>query len=305
MFKKNTAGFIHFPVINRTTGLGVTTGNVTASIYHDGSLFSTVTLTPGGNHLGNGFWRMEISAGGMNADSISIGIVHADSVPNMISINTFIRTTEEIYAGITSLIAGVNVTQVAGGNVTNVTNFHGSTLGLSTFDAATDFVIVKNTVAANILQVNGAPVTVGDFWGIGATVNVGNIVQANIVQVATSAISNMSDFWTPTTGLSTFDHLTDFVTVAPGGINAASLASSAVGSIVNGVFNKIVDGSISADKVMKMLLSWMAGKVDVVDTGSTRTITFYLQDNSTEVFEIVASESESQEGQRSTGGTIT
>lgn len=67
------------------------------------------------------------------------------------------------------------------------------------------------------------------------------------------------------------------------------------------VLAAIIDGSISLQDTMQILLSTHAGKAAVTDNGATRTINFYLQDGSTVKLSITAAESD---GARSAGGTI-
>lgn len=306
MFKKNNAGFVHFPIINRATGEGVTTGTVFATVYQNGTQYSRQSLVAGSNHLGSGFWFYEFTSAALNSDSVSLGLTHADAVPSMISINTFEYSTVDIYNGITNLLGGVTVAHAGSTSISDVSDFYTPTVGLSTFDHLVDTVSIGfATVNANVNAVNGNFVTIGDFWGTSLAVSISGIVQANVVQVATTGISAISDLYTPTVGLSTFDHMTDFVTVATAGINSTAFTTNAVSRIVTAHFDEIIDGSVPFETVAQMLLAFVAGKVDVVDNGSTRTITFYRRDGSTSSFEIVVDETTSQEGQRASTGTIT
>lgn len=304
MYRKNRSATLCFTLIDKDTGEYVSTGNVTARIVQDGSLHTTSTLTPGSNFIsGTSMWQLEISTSAMNGDVISIGLTHADAVPQTHNINTFEYDTQEIYNGITTLLEGVTVAVVGASSVTGISDFHVNTTGLSTFDSTTDFVTF-GVPDVNIISVADAGVTIGDFRATGITASVSGIVQANVVQVATSGISDVVDLHVNTTGLSTFDSTSDFVNVGALGITAGGLATSAITKIVNGIFDQVVDGSITFDTIMEMLLAWMAGKVDVTDNGTTRTISFYKRDGTTESFNITVDETDSQEGRRNATGTV-
>jgi len=306
MFQKNKAAKLHFSLINKTTGEGITSGTINATVYQDGASFSRQSLSSGTNHLGGGFWFYQFSTAAMNADSIALGVTHSDAIPTISSINTFIRTTEEIYDGITGLEAGVNITHVNGATVSDFTDFHVSTVGLSSFDPTVDIVSVGGaTVSADINAVNGSFASLADFRATSVGVSIDNIVRANVVQVATTGTTSITDFHVSTVGLSGFDPTTDEVYVASSGITSASIDSTGLAKIVSGIYDKVVDGSTDLETVMQMLLAWMAGKVDVTDNGTNRTITFYRRDGSTSSFEVVVDETTSQEGQRSSTGTIT
>jgi hypothetical protein len=296
MFRKNRQNTVYFTILDKDTGEPITTGNVTARVIKDGSLYSTNTLTAGSNFISStSVWKYDFATAALNGDSIALGLTHANGVPQVININTFEYDMKEIYDGITALQAGVTIGHVGPDAVTGISDFYTSTTGLSTFDATTDFVTFA-IPEVDIVSVNGAGVTIGDFRATGITATIDGIVQANVV---------IEDFHASTSGLSTFDAATDFVNVASLGITAGGLASSAVTKIVNGVFNQIVDGSISFDTVMEMLLAWMAGKVTVTDNGSNRDIEFFRRDGTTNSFTISVDETDSQEGQRSSTGSIT
>lgn len=306
MYRKNEQGTIYFTIINKTTGEPVTTGNVTARVIKDGVLNTTDTLTAGSNFISStSVWKYDIATSAMNGDYIGVGLTHASGVPQVVTINTFEYDMKEIFDGITALQAGVTVGGVGTYGVTSPTDFMANTSALSTFDASTDFVTFGSPIDANIISVGGSGVTIGDFRAQNITAAVGGVVQANVVQVGTTGISGIEDFYTSTSGLSIFDSSSDFVNVGALGITAGGLATSAVTKIVNGVFDQIVDGSISFDTVMEMLLAWMAGKVTVTDNGSNRDIAFFRRDGSTNSFTVRVDETDSQEGQRSSSGSIT
>ena len=306
MFIKGQATDIHFLLIDKDTGVVITTGSPEAQLYKDGAASGfSIPLSVGSNYLSNGVWTMGLSMSQMNADSISISITHVDAITQLVSINTFERDMNEIFAGITAIQAGVNITEVNGVSVSNVSDFHVNTSGLSTFDHNVDFVTLAiGTVPANIEEVNTVGVTIGDFRATGITATVSGMVNANVIQVASSAVSSVADFHVNTSGLSTFDYTTDFITVAVGGITSTSFASSGINSIVNGIFSKVIDGSITMETLSQMQMAWMAGKITVTDNGANRTISFIRRDGSTESFNITVDETDSQEGQRTATGTI-
>lgn len=306
MFKKNEQTTVQFPLLDRDTGFGITTGTVSVTVYHEDAIHSVDTIIPGTNHFGDGFWFYDMITTAMNADSIGIGITHANAVPRMINIRTVGSDMDDVYTDTQALVAGVTVANAGSSSITDVTDFHVSTAGLSTFDAATDFVTFA-TPGVDILSVTGTSVTdVTDFHvstgGITATVS--GTIDSNIIQVDGVTVADITDFHVSTAGLSSFDHETDYVGITNNAITSLSLASSAVNEILDSLWASNVDSSVTYEQLMEMMLAWMAGKTTVTDNGSDRTLSFYRRDGATVSFSITASETDSEEGARSTGGTI-
>jgi hypothetical protein len=106
------------------------------------------------------------------------------------------------------------------------------------------------------------------------------------------------------TALDTYDAATgtDVVTARfDPNTTPVQVSTTAVTAIQSGVLAAVVDGTVTLEDVMQCLLAFMAGKATIVDNGSTWTITFYLQDNTTPKYNVTSSETD---GSRTTGGTI-
>lgn len=306
-YKKGRAAYVHFLVVDATTGNAISSPAPTVRVFKDNSGVANNPGTP--NHRYNGVWGITVSNSLMDADIVTLGISAAGAVPSMVSIATVEYDDAEIYAGITNLIAGVTVGFVSGatGEYPGIEEFRAT--GFSTFGVDGYFgVTIADgfTVASNIVEVQGSAITIGEFHAdtSSVTANLSGVLNANVVQVATSAIASISDFHGDTSGLSTFDNSIEYVNIITNGIDADALDTTAATEIITALFGTTVDGSVDFEKVMQLMLAWMAGKVTVTDNGSTRTITFYRQDGTSSAFSINVSELDSVEGQRSTGGTI-
>ena len=308
MYLRNQQNTVQFLLINNTDGSAVTSGTTNVSVIKDGGSASAASNSA--VHRTNGVWSIVLTATEMDADVVTISATNSNAVPQMVSIRTVPVLTDTMYAGITALIAGVNVTDVTGTPVSDIDDFKADISTLSTFDHTTDEVTFDNTIIdANIVSVTGtAVVDVDDFKAdlAGVTVSITNAtINANVVSVQGGTVASIADFVGSTTGLSTFDPASDYVQIITNGVNAVTFSSTGVEKVVTGIFDHIVDGTIDAQTMSEMLLAFMSGKVDVTDNGSTRTFTYYRRDGSTESFEVTASELESFEGQRASGGTIT
>jgi len=86
-FKKSTAvtGFI-FVMIKAADGSAITTGTVNGYITKDGGSQASLTNTP--IHVGNGQWKVNLTAAEMNADCVGLLFTHTDAVPVHFTIKT-------------------------------------------------------------------------------------------------------------------------------------------------------------------------------------------------------------------------
>lgn len=309
MYKKNTTvsndRYVHFQLINKTNGSPVTTGTTTINVFKNNSLSRTTNVTAGSNHLGNGVWYFQLTQADINSNTVSIGTSHADAIPNVVSIKTVDFSTLDMYNGITNLINGVNVTEVAGVGV-SIADFRADVSGLSTFGVDGTFLISVGQpyVDVNIEQVNGVGVTIGDFRATDISATIDGVIPVNVIQIASTAISSINDIYTSTSGLSTFDPTTDMVFIATNGLDDISITTAATTKITNSVFSNIIDGTVTFDTAMEMLIAFMSGKVTVTDSGSQRYFQFFKRNGTSVSFGITASELDSQEGQRSSTGYI-
>lgn len=309
MYKKNTSvsadRYVHFQLVNKSDGTPVTSGTTTLNIFQNNALLRTTSVTSGSNHLGNGVWFFQLTQTDINSNTVSIGTSHANAIPSIISIKTADYSTLDIYNGITGLIAGVNVTEVDGVGV-SIADFRADVSGLSTFGVDGTFYISVGQpyVDCNIEQVNSVGVTIGDFRATGITATIDGIIPVNVIQIASTAISALDDIYTSTSGLSTFNAATDYVFIATSGLDDISITTAATTKITNSIFSNIVDGTVTFDTAMEMLIAFMSGKVTVTDSGSQRYFQFYKRNGSSVSFGITASELDSQEGQRSNTGYI-
>lgn len=299
--------WVHFSLVNKDTGLGITSGSCDVQILQNGATSAVRNLTAATDHVVNGIWKLQLTQADLNSETVTLIPIATDAVPTFVSIKTSDYTNATLYAGITSLQAGVNVTELNGVTFADIDSFKADVSGLSTFDHTTDNVTVGNTVAANIVEVNG--VTFADIDSFkadvsGITASFEGIVDANIVQTVGVTVAAITDFHGSTAGLSTFDHITDFVGVTSGGISDLAFTTSAIDRQITRLFGTNVDSTIGFSKIMEMLLAFMSGRVTVTDQGDVRYFSFKRRGGSVESFGITASELDSIEGQRGTEGNI-
>ncbi len=86
-FVKNTAvtGFV-FEMIKADDGSAITSGTVNGYITKDGGSQASLTNTP--THVGNGQWKVNLTAEEMNADCIGLLFTHTSAVPVHFTIKT-------------------------------------------------------------------------------------------------------------------------------------------------------------------------------------------------------------------------
>ncbi len=86
-FVKNSAvaGFA-FEMIKAADGSAITSGTVNGYITKDGGSQASLTNTP--THVGNGQWKVNLTASEMNADCIGLLFTHTDAVPMHFTIKT-------------------------------------------------------------------------------------------------------------------------------------------------------------------------------------------------------------------------
>lgn len=306
MFKKNEATsaerVVYFQLVNKNDGSAVTTGTVTARVLKNGTP-SVPSNSPA--HSYGGVWTLLLTQAEMNTDSLAVVATHNDAIPAA----TFIKTSEKMVdelndfdhsAEFVTFASPVdaNVTEVKGVAVTDVTDFHASTAGLSTFNANSDVVKIGFVQGITVASPD-------DFKATTVAISLGDSFDANIVSVQGVTVAGVTDFHVSTSGLSTFDHTTDKVDLVDNAVDADVLATSAVNEIVTGLFGTTVDGSIDYEQVIEMLLAFMAGKVNVTDNGDTRYFEFFKRDGTTTMYGITASELAGQEGQRASTGSVT
>lgn len=306
-FKKNTATTITFLLVERETGLGVTTGSPTVKVSKDGGALSTITNTGSVTHLENGLWTADLSATEMNADLVSVLATATNAIPQSLIIPTEAKLVSELN-DFDPTSDEVDVGSIKGEAVTGVDDLVADVSGLSTFDPASDEVDVgsiKGTAVAgpNDLKANVSGLSTFDASTDGVILS-STPVDANITQVGGSAVSSPGDLKADVSGLSTFDSAADTVRIEPDGVNTTTLSSGAIDDIVAAIAANSYDG-VSFTKLMTLLLSFMSGRVTVNDTGGSRVFTFYQRDGSTVIMTLTANEQESFEGQRSSGATIT
>lgn len=73
-----------FQLVNKTTGAAVTTGTPTAYVTKDSGAQAAATNTP--THVGNGEWKVTLTAAERDAKITSLLIVHTDAVPFHVNI---------------------------------------------------------------------------------------------------------------------------------------------------------------------------------------------------------------------------
>jgi hypothetical protein len=299
--------WVHFGLVHKDNGLGITVGSVNVHILQNGATSAVRSLTAATDHVINGIWKLQLTQADLNSETVTLIPIATNAVPSFVSIKTSDFTNATLYAGITALQAGVNITEVNGVTFADINSFKASTTGLSTFDHTVNQVIAGNTVAANIVEVNG--VTFADIDSFkadvtGITASFTGIVDANIVQTVGVSVAAISDFHGSTFGLSTFNHTTDFVGITSGGIDNLAFTTSAIDRHITRLFGTNIDSTVAFSKIMEMLLAFMAGQVTVTDQGDTRYFSFKRRGGSVESFGITASELDSIEGQRSAEGNI-
>ena len=86
-FIKNSAvtGFT-FVMVKSADGSAVTTGTVSGFITKDGGSQASLSNTP--THIGNGQWKVNLTAAEMNANCIGLLFTHTDAVPVHFTIKT-------------------------------------------------------------------------------------------------------------------------------------------------------------------------------------------------------------------------
>lgn len=83
--EKAVNGFV-FEMIKAADGSAITTGTVNGYITKDGGSQASLTNTP--THVGNGQWKINLTAAEMNADCIGLLFTHTDAVPMHFTIKT-------------------------------------------------------------------------------------------------------------------------------------------------------------------------------------------------------------------------
>lgn len=306
MYKKNeslvTNRLVYFHLINKNDGSPVTSGTVTVRVANNGV---DLPATNSPTHIHGGVWMISLTQPEINGSSIAVIATH----PNAIPAATFIKTSEKLVSELNDFDHAVefvtfaspvdaNIVEVTGTGVSDVTDFHVNTSGLSTFDADTDVVKIGFVQGITVASPD-------DFKATSVGVSLGEFFDANIVSVQGIAVSDITDFHVSTAGLSTFDHTTDKVDLVNNAVDADTLSTSAANKIITSLFGTTVDGSIDYEQVMEMLLAFMAGKVTVTDNGDTRFFEFFKRDGTTTMFGITASELAGEEGQRDNTGSVT
>lgn len=317
-YKRNVATSIHFVPVNVNDGTVITSGAATANIaaFGGGSTATTVATTNNPTHKGSGIWELQLTATEMNNEILTIRPVISDMVPQFVSINT----EDKLVSDLNDFDVGasqVNVGFVNGITVSSPSDLMANTSALSTFDPATTPISTgTNVVRSDIRQVLGSAVSsINDFKADAAGITAsfaGTTVLANIVEVTGTSVDSVVDFHVNTSGLSVFDYTDPNHTVAlkDNSITSDVLDVTGLTAIANSIMNYNIDGDGSSipyvdfSTLQEMVLSFIAGRVDVVDNGATRTFTFYKRGSTGISFTVTASEQDSFEGQRSNEGTI-